>query len=336
MRPKRIGVLGFDEVAALDLVGPAHAFVAAALDDGYGGRIPCYKVSVIGVTSDWLRAECGLKLEAESTLSNAPLLDTVIIAGGKGIRANAEKIGRWLLARDDWRRIGAICSGIYGLAPTGLLDGREATAHWRLARDVARRFPRINLSPHKSFVQDGPYYTCTGLSAGIRLSLAMIEEDYGPNVARSVERELALHETKEYPAQGPVNGAHVDSYPIDRLADLVAWLLKNLHGDLSLEVLARRVCMCPGHFSKVFKSVFGEAPTDFVANLRLNEARRRLSKRPGTLRTVAASVGYTSPAAFERAFERRFGVRPNHYAEKSPTQKNGHIAAPEWISDVAA
>ena len=102
---------------------------------------------------------------------------------------------------------------------------------------------------------------------------------------------------------------------IDRFSDLVAWVIRNLHSDLSVEVLARRACMCPNHFSKVFKSVFGEPPSDFVQNLRLNEARRRLSKRQKTLRTVAASVGFSSPDSFHRAFERKFGSRPSSYLE---------------------
>jgi transcriptional regulator GlxA family with amidase domain len=310
MRPKRIGILGFDQVTALHLVGPATAFAAAALDDGYGGRIPCYDVHIIGVTSDRFRSECGLRFEVERTLSHAPVFDTVIIAGGSGIRRPpvAEKIAAWLLKRIDWRRIGTICAGIYGLAPTGLLDGRDVTTHWRFARDVTRRFPRLKLDHRRPFVKDGPYYTSTGLSAGINLSLAMIEEDYGPNVARSVEGELTLHLT-DNDFELPSAGVPLDNYPIDRFADLVAWVLRNLHADLSLPVLAQRACMDPGHFSKVFKRVFGQAPTDFVANLRLNEARRRLAKRQNTLRAVATSVGFSDLAAFQRAIARRFGGR---------------------------
>jgi transcriptional regulator GlxA family with amidase domain len=315
MRPKRIGLLGFDQVTALHLVGPADVFGAAALDDGYGGRIRCYDVHIVGITSDRFRSECGLKFEAEKTLSHAPIFDTVIIAGGNGIRRPpiAEKIAAWLLKRIDWRRIGTICDGIYGLAPTGLLDGRTVTTHWRFADDVTRRFPRLKVDPKKPFVKDGPYYTSSGLSAGINLSLAMIQEDYGPNVARSVERDMALHLTNGDLAGLPSERTQVDNYPIHRLADLVAWILRNLHADLSLELLARRACMCPNRFSKVFKSVFGQAPTDFVANLRLNEARRRLSKQHKALRAVAESVGFSNPRVFQRAFERRFGVRPISY-----------------------
>ena len=317
-RPIRIGLVGFDEVTALHLVGPADAFVAAALDDGYGNRIPCYEVHTIGVLSHRFRAEGGLMFEARETLSTAPVLDTIVVAGGRGIRRPevSDNVAAWILKRvNDTRRIGAVCTGIYGVAPTGLLNGREVTTHWRFARELARRFPRLRLDHRKPFVQDGPYYTTTGLNGGVNLSLAMIQEDYGPYVAQSVEQELALRLTKEDQGEFPSDTVPVDNHPIDRFSDLVAWVIRNLHADLSVEVLARRACMCPSHFSKVFKSVFGEPPSDFVQNLRLNEARRRLSKRQKTLRTVAASVGFSSPDSFHRAFERKFGSRPSSYLE---------------------
>ena len=317
-RPKRVGIVGFDEVTALHLVGTADSFIAAALDDGYGNHIPCYEVHTLGVFSRRFRAEDGLMFEARATLRGAPVFDTIIVAGGRGIRRTevSNKITEWILKRVNvTRRIGAVCTGIYGIAPTGLLDGREVTTHWRSAGDLGRRFPRLKIDHRKSLVRDGPYYTTTGLSAGINLSLAMIQEDYGPCVARSVEHELALRLTKEdleeFPSESPF-----DNHPIDRFSDLVAWVIKNLHADLSVDVLAHRVCMCPSHFRKVFTSVFGAPPTYFVQNLRLNEARRRLSKRHETLRSVAASVGFSSPDTFHRAFERRFGVRPKRYLEE--------------------
>jgi transcriptional regulator GlxA family with amidase domain len=148
----------------------------------------------------------------------------------------------------------------------------------------------------------------------------MIQEDYGPYVARSVEEGLTLRLTKEDQEELPSDALPVDNHPIDRFSDLVAWVIRNLHSDLSVEVLARRACMCPNHFSKVFKSVFGEPPSDFVQNLRLNEARRRLAKRQKTLHTVAASVGFSSADSFQRAFERKFGSRPSNYlGDRQPT-----------------
>ena len=332
-RPIRVGVVGFDEVTALHFVGSAQAFAAATLDDGYGGRVPCYEVQTIGVFSDRFGAEEGLmRFETPHTLTLAPEVDTIIIPGGRGIRRPKvqDKVARWILKRlSDTRRIGTICTGIYGLAPTGLLDGRQVTTHWRFARDLAQQFPRLKIDHRKPFVQDGPYYTCTGLNAGVNLALAMIKEDYGPYVAQSVEEELILRLTKEDEDELPDAVPAWDSRPMDRFSDLMAWMIRNLHGDLSVEVLARRVCMCPSHFSKVFKSIFGDPPRDFVDNLRLNEARRRLSKQQKTLGIIAQSVGFTNSVAFQEAFERKFGCRPGRYFEgrgtKTTALSNGHL-----------
>ncbi len=180
MTPKRIGLIGFEQVTALHLVGPADAFSAATLDNGYGGRIPCYEVWTLGLRSERFQTESGLSFTAQATLQTAPDFDTIIVAGGPGIRRPgvSEEIAEWLLQRAaQTRRFGAVCAGIYGLAPTGLLDGREVTTHWRFASDVARRFPRLKVGHQRPLVQDGPFYTSTGLSAGLNLSLALIQED---------------------------------------------------------------------------------------------------------------------------------------------------------------
>ena len=318
-RPKSVGLIGFEQVTASHFVAPADTFATAALDDGYGNRIPCYEVHTIGAISDRFRTETGFLFQAQHTLSAAPELDTIVIAGGAGVlRAEVtDKISTWILNRiNDTRRIGAVGTGVKALAATGLLNGREVTTHWRFARELARQFPRLKIDHRKSFVRDGPYYTTTGLTGGVNLSLAMIQEDYGPYVAQSVEQELALRLTKEDQDELPPEGDSSENHPIDRFSELVAWVMRNLDADLSVEVLARRACMCPSHFSKVFKSILGEPPRDFVQNLRLNEARRRLSKRQKTLRTVSESVGFKSSASFQEAFEEKFGCRPRQYFEE--------------------
>jgi len=318
LRPKNVGLIGFEQVTASHFVAPADTFATAALDDGYGNRIPCYEVHTIGAISDRFRTETGFLFQAQHTLSAAPELDTIVIAGGAGVlRADVtDKISTWILNRiNDTRRIGAVGTGVKALAATGLLNGREVTTHWRFARELARQFPRLKIDHRKSFVRDGPYYTTTGLTGGVNLSLAMIREDYGPYVAQSVEQELALRLTKEDQDELPPEGDSSENHPIDRFSELVAWVMRNLDADLSVEVLARRACMCPSHFSKVFKSILGEPPRDFVQNLRLNEARRRLSKRQKTLRTVSESVGFRTSLAFQEAFERKFGARPSAYLQ---------------------
>ena len=323
-RSKRVGLVGFDEMTALNLIGPADSFAAASLDDGYGNRIPCYEVHTIGVFSDRLRTDNGMLFQAQHTLSAAPELDTIIIAGGRGALRQevSDKIAAWILRRiKDTRRLGAVGAGVHALAATGLLNGRDVTTHWRFARELARQFPRLNIDHRKSFVQDGPYYTTTGLTGGVNLALAMISEDYGPHLAHLTEEELTLRLTKEDQEEFPPEATSAESYPIDRFSELVAWVMRNLDADLSVEVLARRACMCPSHFSKVFKSILGEPPRDFVQNLRLNEARRRLLKRQKTLRTVSESVGFDSSPAFQEAFERKFGARPSAYLQNQEEPK---------------
>jgi transcriptional regulator GlxA family with amidase domain len=323
-RPKRVGLIGFDGVTALNLIAPADSFATTVLDDGYGNLIPCYEVHTIGVFSDRLRTESGLLFQAQHTLSMAPELDTIIIAGGRGILRPevSDKIATWILKRiNKTRRFGAVGTGVHALAATGLLNGHEVTTHWRFARELAHRFPRLKIDHRKPFVHDGPYYTSTGLSGGVNLALAMIGEDYGPHVARSMEEELSLRLTKEDQESTPPPVTSPDNYPIDRFSELVAWVMRNLNADLSVEVLARRTCMCPSHFSKVFKSILGKPPRDFVQNLRLNEARRRLLKRQKTLRTVSESVGFKTSLAFQEAFERKFGARPTTYLESRKPPK---------------
>lgn len=313
MNPKRVGIIGFDQVAALHLIAPAEAFRAAALDNGYGGRIPCYDVCTIGVGSERFRTDSGLEFNAQTTLTKVEELDTIIVAGGPGIRETKtnEQIAAFLLQRvHECRRIGAVCTGLYALAPTGLLDDRDVTINWRFASDAARLFPRLRINHKRPLVQSGPFYTSSGLAAGMNLSLAMIREDYGPYVAQAVESELLLDLTQPETRTDSNSGGPLDRRPNERFADLVPWIIRNLHGDLSVEVLARRACMSPNHFSKAFKSVFGQPPKMFIENLRLNEARRRLSKRQKTIFGVAASVGFTDPAAFQRAYQRRFGMSP--------------------------
>jgi transcriptional regulator GlxA family with amidase domain len=316
MNPKRIGFLGFEGVAASELTRAADVLAAATLDGGYGNRISCYEISTIGFTSECFRAESGTAFRPDSTLETASELDTIVIPGGDGLRRSlvSETIADWVLARvNETRRVVAVGGGIYGVAPTGLLDGREVTTHWRYASDVARYFPNLRVDPRRHLVKDGVFYTCSGPNAAIDLSLALIEEDYGRHIASVVAQDFV-----SAPMNG--NGQHklpsplvFDSQPADRFAELIPWIMRNLHEDLSINALARRACMSPSHFNRAFKSVFGSAPGEFVETLRINEAKRRLSVPKRTLETIAASVGFSDAQTFQRAFERRLGAKPRSY-----------------------
>jgi transcriptional regulator GlxA family with amidase domain len=242
------------------------------------------------------------------TLASAPELDLIIVPGGRAWQRKevSAPIAHWLLQRaQSATRIATICTGAYALAATGLLDGRTVSVHWRFASDLARRFPRVRVDHRRTVIKDGAFHSASGVMAAFNLSLGWIDEDYGPHVARTVAQELTL----ELPVPSETAPARLEQ-PIDRFGDLVRWIMRNLDQDLSIENLARRVGMSRDHFSRAFKSVFGVPPSDFVENLRLNEARRRLSVPHRALKTVASSVGFSDSAKFNRAFERRFGVRP--------------------------
>jgi len=315
MLAKRIGFLGFEGVTASHLTAPADTFAIATLDSGYGNRIPCYQIYTIGFTSEPFRSGSGIIFRPDETVETAPELDTIVVPGGNGLRqAEAgERIADWILTcANRTRRIVAISTGIYGLAPTGLLDGREATTHWRFASDVARRFPKLRLDHKRPLVKDGPFYTSSNLSAAVDLSLALIEEDYGRHVALATAQEILMPSLAYRNGQQELSKPlRFDSQPTDRFAELVEWIMRNLHEDLSVNALARRACMCPSHFNRAFKSVLGTTLADFVENLRLNEARRRLSSPRKTVEAVAELVGFSNANEFRRAFRKRFGVKPS-------------------------
>ena len=315
---RRVGVLGYDGVTALDLIGPIEAFANVAVAPELSG-IAAYEIVVIGVTGRRFTAESGVEFRAHTTLLRAPKLDTLILPGGSGLRApRVERIvSAWITERArDVRRIASVCTGIYGLAATGLLDGRRTTTHWRFAADVARRFPRLRVDPNALYVKDGKFYTSAGITAGIDLALALIEEDHGPSAALRVARELVLHRKRAGGQEQYSEPLRFQTQVPDRLADAIAWISDHLRADLSVEALASRANLCPRHFSRVFKEATGLAPGEFVANARLDEARRRFSAGTAGVDVVAGSVGYAVPDTFRRAFARRFGVSPGEYRSR--------------------
>jgi transcriptional regulator GlxA family with amidase domain len=319
MKPLRIGLIGYEGVQALDLVGPADAFSIATREDENGKAQRCYEIVVIGLSSRPFRAESGVLFQPQTTLRQAPALDTLIIPGGKGARVGPAGglIAKWIATRAARiRRIASVCTGIYALAPSGLLDGRKVTTHWRFAHDVARRFPKLQVDHDALFLKDGAFYTAGGITASVDLALALIEEDHGPRVALAVARELVVY-LKRAGGQGQYSEPlKFQIHSTDHFADLASWMLAHLRDDLSLDALARRVGLSPRHFHRRFKQAFGGTPAIFVENLRLDEARRRLTERTQTIESVADSVGFHSDDAFRCVFQRRFGVGPSSYRSR--------------------
>jgi transcriptional regulator GlxA family with amidase domain len=321
MNPKRIGFIGFDGIVGIDLAGPAEAFAAAEVREG-GQPKPCYEVVTIGLSNRPFVAESGVIFTPHKTLKTAPALDTLIIPGGKGLRQPLinRMVSRFVKARSSrTRRVASICTGIYGLASTGLLSGRKVTTHWRHAPDVARRFPDLQVQDNAIFLKDGPFYTSAGATAGIDLSLALIEEDYGARVALAVARELVVYLKRSGGQEQYSEPLQFQTQSVSRLSELTTWILSHLNENLSVEALATKACLCPRHFARRFKEEFGTTPGDFVERLRLDEARRRLSIGNSSVKNVGTSVGFKSADVFRRAFERRLGVSPSNYCERFAT-----------------
>ncbi|HLZ84172.1 MAG TPA: GlxA family transcriptional regulator [Caulobacteraceae bacterium] len=312
--PLRVALLGYDGFQTLDLVGPLDAFAAA--NDVRRGA---YRTLVVSLDGEPLVSETGLTVTPDCALSGAWPLDTLILPGGAGLRRPgaaapiAEALRR---AAPRLRRIVSVCTGLYGLAASGLADGRRATTHWKFAADLAARFPALRLEPDAIFIKDGPIYSSAGVTAAIDLALALIEEDHGPALAMATARDLVVYLKRAGGQRQYSEPLRFQAKAGDRFADLAAWMTEHLAGDLGVESLADRVHLSPRQFNRRFVAHFGQSPARQVESLRLDAARLRLTGSPASIEAIATAVGFRSADAFGRAFDRRFGLAPSDYRRR--------------------
>ena len=312
--PIRIGLLGYTGLQTLDLVGPADAFGAAN-----AVRPGAYDVMTVSLDGRPFVSESGLKMLPDGAIDAAPPLDTLIIPGGASLRQPAvyDRVAATVgLMAPRCRRLVSICTGIYGVAPTGLLDGCRVTTHWRYAHDVRARFPALQVDSDKIFIKQGGLYTSAGVTAAIDVSLALIEEDYGASLSLAVARDLVVYVKRS-------GGQHQFSTPLqfqaragDRFAELTGWMVANLAGELTVEALAAQVNLSPRQFTRKFKQTFGATPAELVESLRLDAGRDHLLSTRAPIESIAAAVGFGSDDVFRRAFDRRFGVSPLEYRRR--------------------
>jgi transcriptional regulator GlxA family with amidase domain len=319
MTPKHIVIVGYNNITSLDLAGPLEAFHSAQIEDSRGEPQACYKVTIAALGAKTFSSESGLRMTAACFLSSLRHLDTLLIPGGRGMRTSrdGQKLANWIGGHQHRiRRIASVCTGIYGVAPTGLLDGRKVTTHWKFAADLAERYPKLQVDANALYLRDGKFYTSAGITAGIDLALALIEEDFGAQVALEVARELVMYVKR---AGGQEQYSEPLKFQVEstgRFADLAAWIVAHLDSDLSVEALARRVNLCPRQFNRRFKDEFRSTPAAFVLRLRLDEARSRLTNPGSPVESIADSVGFHDPDSFRRAFVQRFGVAPGQYRSR--------------------
>jgi transcriptional regulator GlxA family with amidase domain len=323
-QPKRIGVLLFDGITALDVAGPMEAFASARVPGAERGTTRCYELFTIGLTNKEVLAESGLMLRPCTTLAECPRLDTIIIPGGLGLREGrtSKIVADWVKSRAaTTRRIASVGTGIYGLAPTGLLDGKRVTTHWRFADDVSRKFPALKVDANALFLANGHLYTSAGITAGIDLCLALIEEDYGRPAALMVARDLVVFMKRPGGQEQYSEPLRFQFDSTDSTTVVAAHIRSHLNRDLSVNALASLAHLSYRQFSRRFKAAFHCSPAGYVEAVRLDEARTRLCETRCNIDQLAASVGFSSDDAFRRAFERRFGVSPTHYRNRFGAQR---------------
>jgi transcriptional regulator GlxA family with amidase domain len=243
-------------------------------------------------------------------------IDTLLVAGGEAIERseiNAEAV-RWLKrAAAKCRRVGSVCTGAMLLARAGLLDGRRATTHWNWCDVLVRRAPRTNVDPDPIFVRDENVYTSAGVTAGMDLALALVEEDHGSKLALQVARNLVLYLRR--PGGQSQFSAALSLQATDRkpLRELEAWVLDNLRKPLTVPVLAQRVSMSPRNFARVFSHEMKTTPAKFIERLRVEAARRRLEESQNSMETIASECGFGNVNSMRNVFQRALKIPPGQY-----------------------
>ena len=310
-------------VQLLDVVGPLEVFAAASEAVGVHGAEATargYEITVVGSAPGTVRASSGLTIGVDRAYEDLPdEIDTLIVAGGHGT-ARAFREPRILEAvragAARARRTCSVCTGAFVLAAAGLLDGRRATTHWGSADDLARRFPEVDVDPDPIFVRDGDVWTSAGVTAGMDLALALVEDDLGRDLALEVSRRMVFFLKR--PGGQSQFSAQLAGQAADRdpLRELQAWVVEHPAEDHAVERLAARVSMSPRNFSRVFAKQVGLSPGRFVERVRVEAARRRLEESPGSVDAVASDVGFGTAETMRRAFLRQIGVGPSAYRER--------------------
>ena len=321
MERRAIGILMFDGVQGLDVVGPHDAFDAANAIAGTAA----YDVRLIGRQPGPVRAEGSLQLVATHGFADAGPLDTILVPGGVGTRDDREAEVDWLRSRvATTRRLGSVCTGTYVLARTGALDGHDVTTHWGFAGDLRAAFPKLRVRPDAIFLRRGGLFTAAGVTAGIDVALELIEEDLGRRVAVDVARHLVVYVRRPGDQSQFSSALELQADAPPSFADLAAWAMNHPEADLSVEAMAARVGVGERHFRRRFAEIFGETPARWVERLRLELARQRLIDTTHGIAAIAEGVGFRSADVFRRAFARRFGTAPATYRQRF-TSSSGEV-----------
>jgi transcriptional regulator GlxA family with amidase domain len=309
---RRIVVLAHNEVQSLDVFGPTEVFDIA-------NRIatPGYAVHVVTPRGRRVRTSSGVEIGG-GALDDEPL-DTLVVAGGRGIRelTRDDEVIAWVRrASARARRTASVCTGAFALGRAGLLDGRRATTHWASCEALQKAFPAVDVDPDPIYVRDGDVATSAGITAGMDLALALVEEDHGPAVALEVARWLVLF-LRRPGGQAQFSAGLAGQAAVRApLRELQGWMADNLDADLSVAALAARAHMSPRTLARAFKREVGLTPASYVEALRVERARGALESTDLPVEAVARQCGFGTVETLRRAFGRRIGVAPAAYRDR--------------------
>jgi transcriptional regulator GlxA family with amidase domain len=316
-RPHRVVMLGFPQAQVLDITGPLEVFSRTArwLAEHRGGRRPAYETELVAARAGPFVTSGGLQLVATHRYDQARPANTLLIAGGIGWESVMKDAAllRWIAAQSHRvQRLGSICNGAMLLAAAGLLDGKPATTHWAYLDRLAILAPAANVDRDALYVRAGNIYTSAGVTAGMDLALALVEQDHGKAVALAVAQELVLF-LKRPGGQSQFSRYLQAQRRDDLFGELELWMIEHPGADLTVGNLARRMSMSARHFARLFAARLGTSPGAYVRRLRVEQARRRIEEGASRLKQVARDCGFADEQALRRGFQDLVGITPAEY-----------------------
>lgn len=313
----RIAILAFPRFQLLDVAGPADVFAEASHQLG---DAKAYQVSVISTDAGLLRSSSGLRMAVDATVAtHRGRIDTLLVAGSprRDDMAVDADLRQWLQRQARTaRRYGSVCTGAFALASAGLLDGKRVATHWNSTERLAADHPDACVEPDAIYVKDGRLFTSAGVTAGMDLALAMVEDDHGRELALRVARQLVMFLKR--PGGQSQFSAHLAAQTAERsdVSAIQDYVLANLRADLSVPALAKHAGMSERSFARVFREETGTTPAEFVENARIDAARRMAEDSDLPAKRLADAVGYANVDGFRRAFGRRLGLTLFEYRRR--------------------
>ncbi|MEV8427419.1 GlxA family transcriptional regulator [Streptomyces sp. HUAS 31] len=302
----------FDAVQSLDVTGPLEVFMGAEQ------HVPgTYRIRTASLDGAPVRTSSGLTLVPDQALDGPLDAHTLVVPGGQGTRTPDPALVGWLREHGPRaERLVSVCTGAILLAAAGLLDGRRATTHWAYCDKLARDHPDVEVDPDPIYVRDGHVATSAGVTSGIDLALALVEEDLGREVALGIARHLVVFLRR--PGNQAQFSAQLAAQTAQRepLRDVQRWITEHPDADLTVESLATRASLSPRHFARAFQTETGMTPGRYVDRVRLEHARRLLEDTSDGIEEISRASGYGTPEAMRRAFVRALGAAPAEYRRR--------------------